>query len=76
MLNRLSISLFLVTFTFFFEGCSKSKKSPPNIIIILTDDQGYADLGSYGAVGFDTPNIDQLADEGLKFTVFQLPKRF
>ena len=42
----------------------------PNIIIILTDDQGYQDLGVYGAVGFETPNLDQLAAEGMRFTSF------
>ena len=51
----------------------KSKKASadkPNFIIIFTDDQGYADLGCYGADGFETPNIDQMAREGMKFTDF------
>ena len=42
----------------------------PNVIIILTDDQGYADLGCYGAKGFETPNIDKMAKEGMRFTDF------
>jgi arylsulfatase A-like enzyme len=42
--------------------------SPPNIVIIFTDDQGYGDLGSYGATGFATPHLDQLAREGMRFT--------
>lgn len=42
----------------------------PNIIIIFTDDQGYSDLGCYGAKGFKTPNIDRLAKEGIRFTDF------
>ena len=42
----------------------------PNIVIIFTDDQGYADLGSYGAKGFRTPNIDRMAAEGIRFTDF------
>ncbi len=45
----------------------------PNIIIFFTDDQGYADLGCYGAEGFETPNIDKLATEGIKFTDFYVP---
>ena len=43
-------------------------KRPPNIIIILTDDQGYADVGVFGAKGFKTPNLDRLASEGRRFT--------
>jgi arylsulfatase A-like enzyme len=40
----------------------------PNIIYILADDLGYADLSCYGQAKFTTPNIDKLATEGLKFT--------
>lgn len=42
----------------------------PNFIIIFTDDQGYADVGCYGAQGFETPNLDRMATEGIKFTDF------
>ena len=42
----------------------------PNIVIILTDDQGYQDLGCYGSPNIKTPHIDQLAAEGLRFTDF------
>ena len=44
----------------------------PNIIIIFTDDQGYADLGVFGAKGFKTPNLDRLAKQGCKFTNFHV----
>lgn len=40
----------------------------PNIVLIMADDQGYGDVGSYGASGFVTPNIDRLAAEGMRFT--------
>ena len=40
----------------------------PNIIIILCDDLGYGDLGSYGGRAIETPNIDGLARSGLRFT--------
>ncbi|HEX9660318.1 MAG TPA: sulfatase [Rhodothermales bacterium] len=42
----------------------------PNIILILTDDQGYEDVGVYGASGFRTPNLDRMASKGLRFTSF------
>jgi arylsulfatase len=45
---------------------------PPNVVIILTDDQGYADLGCYGATGWKTPNIDRMASEGVRFTDFHV----
>ncbi len=50
-----------------------SKESKPNIIIFFTDDQGYADVGCYGAEGFETPHFDLLASEGIKFTNFYVP---
>jgi len=43
---------------------------PPNIVVIFTDDQGYGDVGVYGAKGFETPNLDRLAGEGVRFTDF------
>lgn len=55
-------------------ACSRSDtNTKPNIIIILTDDQGYADVGEYGADGFDTPHLDRMADEGMRFTSFYVP---
>src|SRR3546814_5657562 len=44
------------------------ENSRPNIVFILADDLGYSDLGCYGQKLFATPNIDKLANEGLKFT--------
>ena len=41
---------------------------PPNIIYFLADDLGYAELGSYGQEWIKTPNIDRIADEGIRFT--------
>lgn len=45
-------------------------KELPNFIFIMTDDQGYGDLGCYGHPTIKTPNIDRLADEGVRFTDF------
>jgi arylsulfatase A-like enzyme len=43
---------------------------PPNIIFILADDLGYANIGCYGATQIQTPHIDRLAAEGMRFTQF------
>ena len=42
--------------------------SRPNVVIIYADDLGYGDLGCYGAIGVETPNVDRLANRGLRFT--------
>ena len=47
----------------------------PNILFILTDDQGYGDLGCYGSTTIDTPNIDRLCAEGMKFESFYVHNR-
>jgi arylsulfatase A-like enzyme len=44
----------------------------PNVILIVADDLGYADVGVYGAQGFTTPNLDRLAHEGIRFTDFHV----
>lgn len=45
----------------------------PNLVIILADDLGYGDLGAYGHQIVKTPNIDKLAQEGVKFTDYYAP---
>lgn len=42
----------------------------PNVVLIVADDMGYADLGVQGARGFKTPNLDRLAAEGTRFTQY------
>lgn len=42
--------------------------APPNIVVIYMDDLGYGDLGAYGGTALQTPHIDRLAREGLRFT--------
>ena len=46
------------------------ESSKPNVIVILTDDQGYADLGVYGSADLRTPNIDQIAQRGARLLNF------
>ncbi|MCA9082010.1 MAG: sulfatase-like hydrolase/transferase, partial [Planctomycetaceae bacterium] len=40
----------------------------PNIIVIMADDLGYGDVSCYGATAIETPHIDRLAAEGMRFT--------
>jgi arylsulfatase A len=66
-------NVYLLLFVLAITGlisCQKITDEKPNFIIIFTDDQGYADLGSFGAKGFTTPNLDNLAREGIRFTSF------
>ena len=52
-------------------GAKKAKdnnQQKPNVIIILADDLGYGDLGCYGAKNVETPNVDKLAKQGIRFT--------
>jgi len=49
---------------------SLSAQAPPNVVFIMTDDIGYGDIGSYGAPDVATPNLDQLARDGARFTDF------
>lgn len=75
---------FIWLFLFFLTGCkqtpvevaniSNNREKSPNIILILTDDQGYADLGAFGAKDFETPHIDQMAKEGALLTQYYAPQ--
>ncbi len=66
-----------------FNGCTTSEttesssfakkspdKRPPNILLIVSDDQGYKDLGCFGSSEIKTPNLDRLAAGGVKLTSF------
>ena len=52
------------------EANEVSKDDLPNIVVIFIDDLGYADIGSFGAKGYKTPNLDRMAKEGRRFTDF------
>ncbi len=47
--------------------CKAAEKRPPNVVLIYADDLGYGDVGCYGATKVQTPNIDRIAREGVRF---------
>src|SRR5689334_324865 len=51
-------------------GADSRNDKHPNIVFILSDDQGTVDLNCYGAKDLQTPNLDKLASEGIRFTQF------
>ncbi|MFK7773203.1 MAG: arylsulfatase [Saprospiraceae bacterium] len=65
MRNLFYLSVLLLLFS----SCQKAESnSKPNIIFILADDLGYNELGCYGQTKIETPNIDALAENGIRFT--------
>jgi arylsulfatase A-like enzyme len=58
----------IIFFSFLFlPGLTFCQDNRPNIIYIMADDMGYADLSSYGRKDYQTPNLDKLASQGIKF---------
>jgi arylsulfatase A-like enzyme len=65
--KSLKVQLFLIAIlTFLASGTDAAER--PNILLVYVDDLGFGDLGSYGHPIIQTPNIDSLASEGLRFT--------
>ena len=68
MKNRLTL-LALALGALLMTSCNTTvEETKPNVIYILMDDMGYGDAGCYGQEKFTTPNIDQMAADGMKFT--------
>ncbi len=70
---RLIVSLIAVVapfapWMFTFQAAQQTAK--PNVVLIITDDMGYADIGVYGAKDIRTPNIDSIARDGIRLTDF------
>ncbi len=60
-----------ITYFFLFLGlisCSINEEKLPNVIVIISDDQGYADVGFHGSKEIFTPNIDRIANNGVIFS--------
>jgi len=67
MTRRVLLGAILITMSIVISTHGAAK---PNIIFLLTDDLGYSDIGCYGAETVKTPHIDQLAEDGIRFTDF------
>jgi arylsulfatase A len=67
-ITALAAALLLITSS--ATAIQQSPPDRPNVVLIMTDDAGYADTGSYGAPDIRTPNVDSLARDGVKLTDF------
>lgn len=69
--------IILILGVVYLNGCSSSTNSSiekPNIVLIFLDDAGYGDFQPFFNTGYETPNIQSLAEEGRKFTNFYVPQ--
>lgn len=66
---KLQLAL-LLSLSPFIGKAEKNKVKRPNILVIMADDLGYGDLSCYGSQSIETPNIDALAAQGMRFTRF------
>jgi arylsulfatase len=71
-MNNQNIISFLALSCLGVVSVSAQEKSP-NVVLILMDDLGYGDLSCYGALQYKTPNLDQMAKQGIRFTNFLAP---
>ena len=73
-LNKIKFILIFCMILMSYVGFSQTKEQTPNIVLVLMDDLGYGDLSCYGALDFRTPNIDQIALDGIRFTNYLTPQ--
>ena len=63
-------TFFLICIVLTFLHCKEDNPQQPNILFIFADDLGYGELGTYGQEKIETPNLDLLAESGMRFTQY------
>ncbi len=66
--------LCLLLFTFLLNSCKQNQVKPTNFVIIYLDDVGFGDIALTGALGYSTPNLDQMASGGVFFSHYYSPQ--
>src|SRR6266498_4297689 len=64
----LAVTTILFSLSCFTSSVAEAQRRRPNILVIVTDDMGYGDIGIHGSKDIPTPNIDALAKVGIRFT--------
>ena len=64
------VSLWFLPILFLFTGCAENQKDQPNVILVMADDMGWAQTGYYGHPILKTPNLDAMAENGLRMDRF------
>jgi arylsulfatase len=73
---KVLFKIFFATIVLFTISCSTKTEQKtttnktPNFVVVFIDDMGYGDIGTQGATGWTTPNLDKMAAEGMRFTNF------
>ena len=66
--NGFTLPLAILASLLGFGAAPAETNRPPNLIVIMTDDQGYADVGFNGGKDIPTPHLDSIAQNGVRFT--------
>ncbi len=69
-MNRFFFALAVMFGLIVTSAAHADQDRPPNVVVIFIDDMGYADIGPFGAKGYETPHLDRMAKQGMKFTDF------
>ena len=71
-MTRIPTLLFCVGLLLTLDGCTQALAAPPNVVLVMTDDQGYGDFSCHGNLILKTPHIDKLRAESVRLTDFHV----